>query len=115
MALIRGGITAAHKAIKIVWNQSANNFRTYPNKDNSTNTRARSIICLISHDPIKEQQFDTHQYCMISQAASKRSEDGGGAVNLDRQKIFKECTFWKERRRTILQEDVPGTITTVIY
>ena len=115
VAVIGGGITAAHKAMELVRNQSPNNVRTYPNKDNSTNTRARSSVHLISCHPIKEQQFDTHQDWMMDQAASKRSEDGGGAGTPDRQKIFKACPCWKERRRTIAQERVPGTITPAIY
>jgi len=98
IAIVGGGITAAHKALEL----SRKEF-----------TKRRTIH-LISRHPLKEQQFDTHQHWMIDKAASKRSKDGGGYGLPERQVKFQNCKCWKERRSIISNERKSGTVTPAV-
>jgi len=93
VAVVGGGISAVHKVLELSRQEN------------------KGSIHLISRHPVKEQQFDTHQDWMMDQAASKRSEKGGGSGTPRKQKMFQKCDCWKERRRIISQERVPGTVT----
>lgn len=99
IAVIGGGITAAHKAMELVHKKKKN-----PN----------TSIHIISRHPWKEQQFDTHQDWMMDQAASKRSELAGGYGKPKKQEKFSESS-WEERRRIIGQERIPGTVTPALF
>lgn len=70
---------------------------------------------MISRQPLKEQQFDTHQDWMMDQAASRRSKDGGGYGLPKKQMMYQKCDCLKERRKIIAQERVPGTVTPAVY
>jgi thioredoxin reductase len=94
IAVIGGGITAAHKALELA-------------KKSSKETN----IHLISRHPLKEQQFDTHQDWMMDRAASKRSEESGGAGMPKRQRMFATEASLGVRRKIIAKERVPGTVT----
>ena len=107
VAVLGGGITAAHKVLELV--------RTNDSIARTNCSTLKRRIHLISRQPFKEQQFDTHQDWMMDQAASKRSEEGGGYGTPDRQKKFKSSTCWKERRKTIVKERVAGTVTPAIF
>jgi lysine/ornithine N-monooxygenase len=108
VAVIGGGITAAHKALELVRAKQQQG-------NNNNNNHNLSSIHLISRHPLKEQQFDTHQDWMMDRAASKRSEEGGGAGTPERQRKFSQSsTSWKERRMVIAKERVPGTVTPAI-
>ena len=96
VAVVGGGITAAHKALELVHDAKA------------------TKIHLISRHPLKEQQFDTHQDWMMDLAASKRSEEGGGEGIPKRQRLFSQSACWKERRRIIGRERVAGTVTPAV-
>ena len=104
IAIVGGGITAAHKALELV------------DKKKNPGSESPSIgnIHLISRHPLIEQQFDTHQDWMMDKAASKRSEKVGGYGTPRRQRIFSKLTCWKERRMMIAKERVPGTVTPAV-
>lgn len=97
VAIIGGGITAAHKAIQLAQQKE---------KDNT--------VHLISRHPLMEQQFDTHQDWMMDQAAVERSQEGGGSGQPKRQRQFQETTSLQQRRHIIAQERVPGTVTAAV-
>ncbi len=106
-AIIGGGISAAHKAIQLARNNSSSN--------GSDTKSESSAIHMISRQPLKEQQFDTHQDWMMDQAASRRSKDGGGYGLPKKQMMYQKCDCLKERRKIIAQERVPGTVTPAVY
>mmetsp|Transcript_7370 Transcript_7370/g.11098 ORF Transcript_7370/g.11098 Transcript_7370/m.11098 type:complete len:682 (-) Transcript_7370:95-2140(-) len=106
VAIVGGGITAAHKALEL--------SRRYQQEKKDGNA-APSSIHLISRHPLKEQQFDTHQDWMMDRAASKRSEEGGGSGTPKCQVLFQQCDCWKERRKIIAQERIPGTVTPAVH
>lgn len=95
VAIVGGGITACHKALELCHKKLGK-------------------VHLISRHPTKEQQFDTHQDWMMDRAASKRSKQGGGYGLPKRQVQFQKCNCWKERRRIIAQERIPGTVTPAV-
>lgn len=107
VAIVGGGLTAAHKALEY-----ARKFQQ--EKKGSRNTVAPSIH-LISRHPLKEQQFDTHQDWMMDRAASKRSKEGGGYGAPKRQILFQKCDCWKDRRKIIAQERIPGTVSPAVH
>mmetsp|Transcript_24976 Transcript_24976/g.30699 ORF Transcript_24976/g.30699 Transcript_24976/m.30699 type:complete len:581 (+) Transcript_24976:67-1809(+) len=109
VAVIGGGITAAHKALELVRHSAAKQGQT------TSATRNSRRIHLISRHPIKEQQFDTHQDWMMDLAACQRIRDGGGEGRPQRQERFAGCSCWKERRSMIAQERVAGTVTPALY
>lgn len=102
VAIVGGGITAAHKALEL--------SRKYLRDDNDHDPSTH----LISRHPLKEQQFDTHQDWMMDRAASKRSATGGGYGLPKRQVTFQKCDCWQERRQIIAQERIPGTVTPAV-
>ncbi len=105
VAVIGAGISGAHKILELV--------RAKQNANASKSVSPGSIH-LISRHPLREQQFDTHQDWMMDRAASKRSEEAGGAGIPKRQRKFLS-TSWKDRRLTIAKERIPGTITPAIH
>jgi lysine/ornithine N-monooxygenase len=116
IAVLGGGITAAHKVLELVRaNSNKNKSKNDSTRTTIHNDTLKRRIHLISRNTFKEQQFDTHQDWMMDQAASKRSEEGGGYGTPDRQKKFKSSTCWKERRKTIVKERVAGTVTPAIF
>lgn len=95
VAIIGGGITAAHKTLQVAQQQG-------------------KTIHLISRQEIMEQQFDTHQDWMMDDAAAKRSQAGGGAGLPTRQELFR-CTCCMQTRRSIIaRERIPGTVTAAV-
>ena len=106
IAIIGGGISAAHKALQLARNTSNNRLDTESES---------SAIHLISRQPLREQQFDTHQDWMMDQAASRRSKDGGGYRVPKKQMMYQKCDCLKERRKIIAEERVPGTLTPAVY
>ena len=100
-AVIGGGITAAHKALELVRNARSTG-------DSS------SSIHLIARSPLKEQQFDTDQSWMMTRSMVQRSKEGGGAGMTKKQRMFSQCSCWKERRKIIAKERVPGTVTAAV-
>jgi lysine/ornithine N-monooxygenase len=106
VAIVGGGITAAHKALEL--------SRRYQQEKKDGNAALPSIH-LISRHPLKEQLFDTHQDWMMDRAASKRSEESGGYGTPKRQVLFQQCDCWKERRLIIAQERIPGTVTPAVH
>lgn len=96
IAIIGGGITAAHKALEL---------------SSSSPTKKYKNVYLISRHPIKEQQFDTHQDWMMDKQACERSLNNGGYGVPKRQAHFNQCNCLKERRDIIRQERIPGTVT----
>ncbi len=107
IAVIGGGITAAHKALELV---TKNNN---PQRTNGSNPK--SAIHLISRHELREQQFDTHQDWMMDRKACERSENSGGYGMPSRQRKFAAMTSWQERRKTIARERIPGTVTPAVY
>jgi len=97
VAIIGGGLTAAHKALQL-----ANNQR-------------QTEVHLIHRHELREQQFDTHQDWMMDQEAAQRSLDQGGAGLTARQRAYAQLTSWKERRQVITKERIPGTITATVH
>jgi len=97
VAVVGGGITAAHKVLELV--------RGDP---------APASIHLISRHPLREQQFDTHQEWMMDRAAAGRSKEGGGHGLPRRQLAFQQCGCRKERRQIIARERIPGTVTSAV-
>jgi hypothetical protein len=127
VAIVGGGITAAHKALEILQANKRNkmfgsqqNTSLRQQSNASTTLLPNSIssntntIHLISRHPLREQQFDTHQEWMMDRAACKRSEEGGGSGMPKRQTMFNKCTCLTERRRTIAKERIAGTVTPAI-
>ena len=104
IAVIGGGITAAHKALELA-RQS---------KDGNSSPVVDHHVHLISRHSLKEQQFDTHQDWMMDRAASKRSEEAGGSGMPKRQQMFANNSSWEERRKIIAQERLPGTVTPAV-
>ena len=95
VAIIGGGITAAHKTLQVAQQEG-------------------KTIHLISRQEIMEQQFDTHQDWMMDDAAAKRSQAGGGAGLPARQELFR-CTCCMQQRRSIIaRERIPGTVTAAV-
>mmetsp|Transcript_60649 Transcript_60649/g.71992 ORF Transcript_60649/g.71992 Transcript_60649/m.71992 type:complete len:483 (+) Transcript_60649:264-1712(+) len=109
VAVIGGGITAAHKVLELV-----RTARTHSTRDN-TKRHIDNTIHLISRHPLKEQQFDTHQDWMMDRATCRRSEEVGGVGTPDCQETFRSCNCWEERRRIIARERIPGTVTPAIH
>ncbi|KAK1744065.1 hypothetical protein QTG54_005662 [Skeletonema marinoi] len=107
IAIIGGGITAAHKALQLARKSSSN-------RQDDTESKSPAIH-LISRHPLREQQFDTHQDWMMDQAASKRSKDGGGYGLPKKQVLYQKCDCLKERRQIIAEERIPGTLTPAVY
>ena len=107
IAIIGGGITAAHKALQLARKNSSN-------RHDDTESKSPAIH-LISRHPLREQQFDTHQDWMMDQAASKRSKDGGGYGLPKKQVLYQKCDCLKERRQIIAEERIPGTLTPAVY
>jgi len=104
IAIIGGGITGAHKALELVRRRQSKE-RDSLLVDN---------VHMISRHPLREQQFDTHQDWMMDRAACKRSEKAGGSGIPKRQRMFANNLSWKERRKIIAQERVPGTVTPAV-
>lgn len=71
VAIIGGGITAAHKALELVKNWQHG-------RDATTNNKSIRIH-MISRHSIQEQRFDTHQDWMMDRAAIERSLAAGGS------------------------------------
>jgi len=109
IAIIGGGITAAHKALQL-----ARKSKGSSNRHDGTESKSPAIH-LISRHPLREQQFDTHQDWMMDQAASKRSKDGGGYGLPKKQVLYQKCDCLKERRQIIAEERIPGTLTPAVY
>jgi hypothetical protein len=107
VAIVGGGITAAHKALEL-------SRRYQQEKKDGTNVTPPTIH-LISRQPLKEQLFDTHQDWMMDRAASKRSQEGGGSGTPKRQILFQQCDCYQKRRQIIAQERIPGTVTPAVY
>jgi len=105
VAVIGGGISAAHKALELV------RIKQSP----ITSSTSTGIVHMISRHALQVQQFDTHQDWMMDRAASKRSEDGGGTGTPKCQKRFASSSSLKQRRMLIAKERVPGTITPAIH
>jgi Pyridine nucleotide-disulphide oxidoreductase len=97
VAIVGGGITAAHKAIQLA--------QHHPDK---------TKIHLISRHSLAEQQFDTHQDWMMDQAAAERSRAAGGSGLPQRQLEFQETTCLQKRRQIIQRERIPGTVTAAV-
>ena len=104
IAIVGGGITAAHKALQLA--------RKMNRQDNDGES---PTIHLISRHPLREQQFDTHQDWMMDQAASKRSKEGGGFGLPKKQVMYQHCDCLKARRKIIAEERIPGTLTPAVY
>mmetsp|Transcript_51090 Transcript_51090/g.74731 ORF Transcript_51090/g.74731 Transcript_51090/m.74731 type:complete len:497 (-) Transcript_51090:38-1528(-) len=103
IAVVGGGITAAHKALELV------------KAKKKTALAGKTVtIHLISRHALKEQQFDTHQDWMMDRAASKRSEKAGGYGTPKRQRMFAKLSSYEERRRIITKERVSGTVTPAV-
>lgn len=107
VAVIGGGITAAHKALQLAYHPRNSSF------GNRQPTKKR--VHLISRSQIKEQQFDTHSDWMMDQADCQRSLQGGGEGTPKRQVQFANCSSYQQRRQIISQERVPGTVTTALH
>ena len=105
VAIVGGGITAAHKALELA--HSVNN-------NNNNESKTFPVVHLISRHPLKEQQFDTHQDWMMDKAACQRSKEGGGSGVPKRQRLFSNISSWEERRKIIAKERIPGTVTPAV-
>ena len=103
VAIVGGGISAAHKASELVEKQKQKHAGTVHTK-----------IHLISRHHFREQQFDTHQDWMMDRAAVIRSKQNGGYGVPKRQRLFAKKSL-DERRKTILKERIPGTVTPAVY
>ncbi|KAL7542056.1 hypothetical protein ACHAXR_011498 [Thalassiosira sp. AJA248-18] len=92
IAIVGGGITAAHKALQLA-------------RKSNIHDNGSPKIHLISHHPLREQQFDTHQDWMMDQAASKRSKEGGGfGLPIPKKQVmYQKCDCLKERRKIKLR------------
>ena len=100
VAVVGGGITAAHKALELARDERSG--------------RPDSRVHLISRHPLRESQFDTHQEWMMDGAWAKRSAAKGGKGTPKRQVRFAQTSSLEERRKTILKERVPGTVTAAV-
>eukprot|EP00594_Rhizosolenia_setigera_P019019 CAMPEP_0178973010 /NCGR_PEP_ID=MMETSP0789-20121207/21437_1 /TAXON_ID=3005 /ORGANISM="Rhizosolenia setigera, Strain CCMP 1694" /LENGTH=346 /DNA_ID=CAMNT_0020660733 /DNA_START=102 /DNA_END=1139 /DNA_ORIENTATION=- len=73
VAVIGGGISAAHKVLKLVENKKEQErFKSHDSKNENHQ------IHLICRHKLREQQFDTHQENMMDNEAVKRSLENGG-------------------------------------
>ena len=113
IAVVGGGITAAHKALELI-SKSNGNDECPKGVDRNVPSTSRTVHVIARH-PLKEQQFDTHQEWMMDKAAAKRSEEGGGSGLPERQVTFQECDCYKMRRKIIAQERIPGTVTPAVH
>lgn len=104
VAVIGGGISAAHKVLEMV------RKRNHAVNNDGDNTYNGSIRLLCRHS-LREQQFDTHQDWMMDEAACKRSLESGGYGKPSRQRAFSLTSCMTERRQIIQKERIPGTIT----
>lgn len=110
VAVIGGGISAAHKVLELVENKKKQErFKSHDSKNE------HHQIHLICRHKLREQQFDTHQEYMMDNEAVKRSLENGGKGIPSHQRLFSSTTCYKKRRTIILKDRVPGTITPEVH
>ena len=100
IAIVGGGISAAHLALKL-----HNNLHG--------NSNCTSIHMISRHD-FREKQFDTHQDWMMDSLAAQRSEAGGGQGIPMCQHRFASLDSFVERRDVITRERQGGTISAAV-
>mmetsp|Transcript_8887 Transcript_8887/g.19960 ORF Transcript_8887/g.19960 Transcript_8887/m.19960 type:complete len:492 (-) Transcript_8887:360-1835(-) len=108
IAIVGGGISAAHLALKLDREQAAT-------RNTSCNTEIDNVmqtkIHILCRHEMREKQFDTHQDWMMDSFASKRSEAGGGQGIPKCQRHFASLNSFVERRNVIKRERQAGTIS----
>lgn len=108
IAIVGGGISAAHLALKLDREQEAK-------RSSSCNTERdddmRTNIHILCRHELRERQFDTHQDWMMDSFAAKRSEAGGGQGIPKCQHHFASLKSYEERRNVIKRERQAGTIS----
>mmetsp|Transcript_3075 Transcript_3075/g.4552 ORF Transcript_3075/g.4552 Transcript_3075/m.4552 type:complete len:487 (-) Transcript_3075:280-1740(-) len=101
IAIVGGGISAAHFALKLE--------REASTADNGLGRK--STIHMICRHELREKQFDTHQDWMMDSFAAKRSKAGGGQGIPKCQRHFSTLNSLIERRNVINRERQAGTIS----
>lgn len=96
IAIVGGGISAAHFALKM------------------EREAANTSIHMVCRHELREQQFDTHQDWMMDSLAAKRSEVGGGQGIPECQRHFASLDSFTERRNVIKRERQAGTISAAV-
>ena len=94
VAIVGGGITAAHKALEL--SRAGGGNRT---------------VHLVSRHELREQQFDTHQDYMVSAFAALCSSSLGGEGVPERQRAFSSTKSMSQRREIICRERASGTVS----
>lgn len=113
IAIVGGGISAAHFALKLERETASKNISPDNKADEATDNgmQRTNIIHMICRHELREKQFDTHQDWMMDSFAAKRSEAGGGQGIPKCQRHFASLNSFVERRDVIKRERQAGTIS----
>jgi len=103
IAIVGGGISAAHLALKMEREAAS-----------SSDDVSSTTIHMVCRHELREQQFDTHQDWMMDSLAAKRSEVGGGQGIPECQRHFASLDSFTERRNVIKRERRAGTISAAV-